>query len=99
MIEDKLKNALIEVADYFETRGISDWECEARESAKKIERGDFSFVERLWLKYAPTCDVDNLLITEYSPEQEARVSELNSQLAELANKLFALLERVKSEKT
>lgn len=78
---------------------ISEWQSEARKAAEKIERNDFSFVESLWVRYAPTCDIDDLFITEYALEQEQEVNELNRQLAEAANKLFVLLERVKSEKT
>lgn len=99
MIEEELKIALAEAADYFDSRSISEWASEARETVKQVEQGDFSFVECLWVKYAPTCDIDDLLITEYSPDQEEKVNELNSQLAKVANKLFALFERAKSEKT
>lgn len=99
MIDAELKIALIEAADYFKSRSIPGWESEAREAAKKVENNDFSFIESLWIKYAPTCDIDDLLITDYEPENEDEVNRLNGKLAEIANKLFALLERAKGEKT
>ncbi|WKD48219.1 hypothetical protein [Microbulbifer spongiae] len=98
MIEEELKIALLEAASYFRSRGIPDWELEAQGAANKIKNDDFSFVEDLWIRYAPTCDIDDLLITEYAAEDEERVNKLNTQLAEIANKVFALLERVNCEK-
>ncbi|WP_444915930.1 hypothetical protein [Microbulbifer sp. TRSA007] len=99
MVKEDLKIALFEAASYFRSRGIREWELEALGAVNKIERNDFSFLEDLWIKYAPTCDIDDLLVTEYATEDEDKVNKLNTQLAEIANKVFALLERVKCEKT
>ncbi|WP_444898169.1 hypothetical protein [Microbulbifer sp. SSSA005] len=99
MVEEELKIALFEAASYFRSRGISAWELEALKAIKKIESNDFSFLEDLWIKYAPTCDIDDLLLTEYAAEDEDKVNKLNTQLAKIANEVFALLERAKCEKT
>ncbi|WP_444946551.1 hypothetical protein ACJJIP_07450 [Microbulbifer sp. VTAC004] len=98
MVKEELKIALLEAASYFRSRGIPEWELEALGAVNKIERNDFSFLEDLWIKYAPTCDIDDLLVTKYATEDEDKVNKLNTQLAEIANKVFALLERVKCEK-
>ena len=95
----ELRNALNAAADYFAQTGNFEWEGEARESLNKMENNDLSFVENLWLKYAPTCDIDDLLITDYKPEDEPKVNELNEKLAEIANSTFAALDKVKSENT
>ena len=99
MNANELRNALKAAADYFAQTGNFEWESEARESLNKMENNDLSFVEDLWLKYAPTCDIDDLLITDYEPEDEPKVNELNEKLAEIANSTFAALEKVKSENT
>lgn len=84
-------------ADYFSTRGFVDWEKEARDSAIKIENGDFSIIESLWLKYAPTSAIDNLFITEYDLDDEESVNTRNDQLAEIVNPLFAVLDKAMNE--
>jgi len=94
-----LTKTLKAAAEYFSQRGIADWELEARDAIQKIENNDFSFIESLWLKYAPTCDIDDLLITDYKPEEEKAVNELNDKLAEIANSTFAALDKAKSENT
>ncbi|EKE69438.1 hypothetical protein [Gallaecimonas xiamenensis] len=99
MIEQKLKIALLEAADHFRVRGISEWESEARDAVNRLENDDLSFVEKMWLKYAPTCEVEDLLITDYEVEAENEVNILNAQLAEIANKVFWLLDSVKNDNT
>jgi len=92
MHKKELMDLLKAAADYFSIRGFVDWEKEARDSITKIENDDFSIIESLWLKYAPTGDIDNLFITKYELEDEERVNALNDQLAEIVNSLFAVLD-------
>ena len=99
MNEYDLKSALSKAADYFENRGLSDWQSEALNAIDKIENHDFSFVEDLWLKYAPTCVIDDLRISDAAPEDEDNANTLNDELAEIANSTFAILDRIKNEKT
>ena len=99
MNEFDLKRALSKAADYFGKRGISDWQSEALNAIDKIENHDLSFVEGLWLKYAPTCEIDELLIIDAAPEDEVQANALNDELAEIANSTFAILDRIKNEKT
>ena len=99
MNDSDLKSALSKAADYFGKRGISDWQSEALNAIDKIEDHDFSFVEDLWLKYAPTCDIDDLLIIDAAPEDEDNANALNDELGEIANSTFAILDRFKNEKT
>lgn len=97
MIKVELKKSLLVASEYFLQRGILEWANEASEAISKIENNDYSFVENLWLKYAPTCDIDDLIITIYEPEDEAKVNELNQGLADIANRTFALLDKYKNE--
>ncbi|WP_144395653.1 hypothetical protein [Pleionea sediminis] len=99
MIEQELKTALNDAAEYFGSRGITDWRSEALKAVQMLESGDLSFVESLWLKYAPTCDIDDLLIINADPEDEDKVNSLNAELAKIANRTFAILDRLKNEKT
>lgn len=99
MIEQELKTALNNAAEYFGSRGITDWRSEALKAVQMLENGDLSFVERLWLKYAPTCEIDDLLIIDAAPEDEDKANALNDELAEIANSTFAILDRIKNEKT
>ncbi|MBV1907814.1 MAG: hypothetical protein KUG78_00740 [Kangiellaceae bacterium] len=99
MIEQDLKNALDNAAKYFGKRSISDWRDEALKAVQMLENNDFSFVESMWLKYAPTCEIDELLIIDAAPEDEERANSLNDELAEVANRTFAILDRLKNERT
>ena len=90
---------LNEAAGHFSTRGFVDWEREARESGMKIQNDDFSAIESLWIKYSPTGDVDNLIITDYDPEDEDRVHALNDRLAEIINPLFWMLDKAMKKMT
>ncbi|MCX7554061.1 hypothetical protein OS175_09240 [Marinicella sp. S1101] len=93
----KLICALDSAAGYFDSRGFSHWASEARHSIKLIESGDQTVIEKLYLKYAPTCEVEELFITEYEIEDEAEVVALNQTLAEVINDTFKAIEHVGSE--
>ena len=82
---EKVKIALEEAANYFSTRGFITWEKEARESIDLINKGNTDVIKTLYLKYAPTCEVEGLFITEYKPEEESKVNELNEALADIIN--------------
>jgi len=97
MIEEELKNVLKNAAEYFSNREYSIWEKEALDAIECINKEDFSFVEKLWLKYAPTCEIDDLIITNYDPDEEEKVNELNAQLAEIANTVFNVLDKYKDK--
>jgi hypothetical protein len=60
---DNLIKRIRDAHALFEKRGIDDWASLTRKALEKIETDDYSFVEELWLKFAPTCDIDDLLIT------------------------------------
>ena len=100
-IED-LKNKLSDAHDLFVSRGIDDWASQAKEALEKIENNDYSFVDPLWLKFAPTGNIDDLIITmpelHDPPLSEEEANELNDELALIANETFAVLEKVKAMK-
>lgn len=93
---EKLAAALDEAAKYFDSRGFSTWAAEARESIVRLNNGDVETINYLCLKYAPTCQVEELFITEYEQKNEPKVVELNESLAKVINFTYAALERAQS---
>ena len=100
---DNLIKRIRDAHALFEKRGIDDWASLTKKALEKIEADDYSFVEELWLKFAPTCDIDDLIITmpqlHDPPLSEEEANELNDELALIANETFAALEKVKKIKT
>jgi hypothetical protein len=94
-----LKKRLRDAHALFEKRGIYDWASLTKRALEKIKNDDYSFVEELWLKFAPTCDIDDLMITmpqlHDPPLSEEEANKLNDELALIANETFAALEKVK----
>ncbi len=97
MLNKELIDLLGKAVDYFGARGFVDWEKEARESAVRVQNGDLSVIEELWLKYSPMGEIDHLLITDYQPEDEDRINALNDELSGIINPLFWLLDKAKDE--
>ncbi|MEN8258064.1 MAG: hypothetical protein ABFS09_09425, partial [Thermodesulfobacteriota bacterium] len=90
---------LFEAHALFVRRGINDWAALTEQASNKLINNDFSFLEELWLKFAPTCDIDDLLIimpqSHNPPLTEEEANELNEELAVIANETFSAIERVK----
>jgi hypothetical protein len=96
---NNLENALTESRDYFKKREFSNWVTLMDESLVKLRNQDYSFVHGLWLKFGDTCDVDDLLITDYAEEDEALINKLNFELSEVAKNLFWMLDKIENENT
>jgi hypothetical protein len=94
-----LQTALVSTRDYFSTRQFNDW-LELLDNAIELEKiNDHSFVEPLWCKFGDTCEVDDLIITEYNIADEDAINSLNSELCELTNILFAELDKLVQNET
>jgi len=93
---EELTKALDVAAKYFDSRGFLVWSSDARESIVRINSGDLEAINHLCLKYAPTCEVEELFITEYEQENESNIVELNEALAKVINSTYTALERVQS---
>ena len=94
----ELSKELRKTRDYFEERGFTDWVAPITDAIVQEQSGDYSFVDSLWLKFGDTCEVDNLLITDYEPEKEDEVNVLNSDLAQCVNSLFLVLDDIVQKK-
>jgi hypothetical protein len=99
---ENLRIQLKEAKRLFEKQGYHDWIAEVDDALKKMDRDDFSFLERLWLKFAPTCEIDDLIIIaphlHSPPLTQQQADELNDELARVANSTFAAIESVKNKK-
>ncbi len=95
----ELKQSLEKALALFESCGFSEWVHESSESLRKLEQGDFSFVEPMWLRCAPTCEIDNLFSINASEEEQENANKLNNELASVANSLFAALDKKRNEET
>jgi len=96
---NELSKALSAAAKYFDSRGFSLWANEARDSIERISAGDISIIEKLYLKYAPTCEVEELFITEYELADEEKINELNQALSEVIKNTYWALEHARSANT
>lgn len=87
----------------FKKQGYHDWIAEVDDALKRMDQDDFSFLERLWLKFAPTCEIDDLIIIaphyHSPPLTQEQADELNDELARVANSTFAAIERIKNTRT
>jgi len=95
----KLKQSLEKALSLFENRAFDEWVHEISESLRKLESRDFSFIEPLWLKCAPTCEIDDLYLIDVSEKEQENATKLNDELAKVANSLFAVLDKKRNEKT
>ena len=100
---ENLRTQLEAAKRLFEKQGYYDWTKEVSDALDRMNQDDFSFLERLWLKFAPTCDIDDLIIIaphlhvpSLTPEQ---ADALNDELAKVANETFAAIERVRDKRT
>jgi len=86
----------------FEKQGYHDWTKEVSDALDRMDQGDFSFLERLWLKFAPTCDIDDLIIIaphlHVPPLTQEQADQLNDELAKVANATFAAIEGVRNKR-
>ena len=98
MCKGELGKSLTQTRDYFESRGFDEWVELLNNALSQYSISDYSFVTSLWLKFGDTCDVDNLIITEYAEKDEDMVNELNSELSEFTKQLFWVLDKIESTK-
>ena len=100
---ENLRIQLEEAKRLFTNQGYHDWIEEVDDALKRMDRNDFSFLERLWLKFAPTCEIDDLIIIaphyHSPPLTQEQADELNDELASVANSTFAAIERIKNTRT
>ena len=100
---DTLRIQLIEAKKLFKKLGYYDWIADVSDALKRFDRGDFSFLEKLWLKFAPTCDIDDLIIIaphlHQPPLTQEQADQLNDELSKVANETFAALDKVQHSKT
>ncbi len=100
---DNLRIQLIEAKKLFEKLGYHDWIAEVSDASKRLDRDDFAFLEKLWLKFAPTCDIDDLIIIaphlHQPPLTQEQADRLNDELSKVANETFAALDKVQHSRT
>ncbi len=100
---DNLCIQLREAKKLFEKMGYHDWIADVSDALKRLDRDDFSFVEKLWLMFAPTCDIDDLIIIaphlHQPPLTQEQADKLNDELSKVANDTFAALDKVQNSKT
>ncbi|MBW1765354.1 MAG: hypothetical protein JRJ23_11585 [Deltaproteobacteria bacterium] len=100
---ENLRIQLEEAKRLFKKQGYHDWIAEVDDALKKMDQDDFSFLERLWLKFAPTCEIDDLIIIaphyHSPPLTQEQADELNDELARVANSTFAAIEKIKNTRT
>ena len=100
---ENLRIQLEEAKRLFERQGYHDWIAEVDDALKRMDQDDFSFLERLWLKFAPTCEIDDLIIIaphfHSPPLTQEQADQLNDELARVANSTFAAIERIKNTRT
>ena len=90
----EIEVSLHEASSFFNKMGYVEWESEVQNALEKLKSEDYSFVESMWLRYAPTCAIDELIITNYKPEDEDKVNRHNEELAKISNRLFNQLENL-----
>ena len=90
----ELLKELQNAADYFQFRGFTSGNEEVLIAIEKLKLNDYLFVEDMYFRCAPTCDIEKLFITEYSEEDEAEVEKLNSQLATVINNTYSALSKI-----
>lgn len=100
---DTLRIQLIEAKMLFEKLGYHDWIADVSDGLKRLDRDDLSFLEKLWLKFAPTCDIDDLIIIaphlHQPPLTQEQADKLNDELSKVANGTFAALDKVQHSRT
>lgn len=94
-LKQNLENALT----LFERRGFVEWANEITNALSKLENQDLSFVKPLWLKCGPTCEIDDLYIINVQEKDQDSANQLNNELAQISNSLFASLDKNINEKT
>lgn len=94
-----LQKSLERALSFFRCYGYSEWEKETTFALNLLQQNDFSFVENLWLKSAPTCAIDELIITDYKAEEEPQINQHNTELALISNDLFRSLDKLHSSST
>ncbi len=99
---DILHLQLIEAKRLFEKLGYDDWKADVSDCLERLDRKDFSFLEKLWLKFAPTCDIDDLIIIaphlHQPPLTQEQANKLNDELSKVANGTFAAINKVQDSK-
>lgn len=60
----RLRRSLDSARDYLDARGETLWAERMTSAPDMISRDDLSFVDDLYLRVAPTCEIENLFITE-----------------------------------
>ncbi len=93
---NRLRRSLDSAKDYLDARGEASWTDRMTSALNMIDRNDLSFVDDLYSRVAPTCEIESLFITEpkgqQSPMTEDQVNIVNNELADIINELTAALE-------
>ena len=93
---NRLRRSLDAARDYLNARGETLWTNRMTSALDMINRNDLSFVDDLYLRVAPTCEIENLFITEPKeqrpPMTEDEANIVNDELADIINELSAALE-------
>ena len=95
----ELKQNLEKALTLFERRGFVEWASEMADALFKLKNQDFSFVEPLWLKCGPTCEIDDLYLVNVQEKDQDSANQLNDELAQITNSLFASLDKNINQKT
>jgi len=92
----RLRRSLNNARDYLNASGESLWTNRMTLALDMIRRNDLSFVNDLYSRVAPTCEIENLFITEPKeqrpPVTEDQANIINNELADIINELSAALE-------
>jgi hypothetical protein len=92
----RLRSSLDATRDYLNSRGETLWADRMTLALDMINRNDFSFVGDLYSRVAPTCEIENLFITEpkeqWPPMMEDQANIVNNKLADIINELSSALE-------
>ena len=93
---NRLRRSLVVTRDYLVTRDETSWAEHMATALDMIDRDDFSFLDDLYSIVAPTCEIEDLFITEpgkqHPPLTEDEANAANNQLADIINELSASLE-------
>jgi hypothetical protein len=88
---NRLLSALEVSRDYLKSRDENKWVEKMEHAIRCIKKDDLSFVDNLYSKVAPTCEIENLFITEPEdqspPISEEDANRINSEFAEIINEL------------